>query len=267
VSLAAIERAIELNGVEISRNHEAFAIGRLAAAGEKLGTGNDADQASEKETLGALIARREAFLKAYQNAGWAARYRTTIERVREAERPHGSEAVTEAVARSLFKLMAYKDEYEVARLHMETGFLDRLKEDFEGDYKVDYYLAPPLLPLGHDARDRPRKLRFGQWVQAPLRILARLKFLRGTAFDPFGHTAERREERALIGWYEGVVETIVAAFGKADDTSLAAIAALPMEIRGYGPIKAQEIARAKAEVAARLAALQKDGKARIAEPA
>ncbi|MGN6584146.1 MAG: indolepyruvate ferredoxin oxidoreductase family protein [Rhizobiaceae bacterium] len=265
VSLAAIERAIELNGVEISRNQEAFAIGRLAAAGEKF----EADEQEKplKETLDKVIDRRAAFLGDYQNDAWAARYRAAVERVRQAEMPFGSEAVTEAVARSLFKLMAYKDEYEVARLQMETGFLDRLKEDFEGDYKVNYYLAPPMLPLGRDARGRPRKVRFGQWMQTPFRLLAKMKFLRGTAFDPFGHTAERREERALIGWYEDIIDVLVASFGGADAASLAAIAALPMEIRGYGPVKSQATAKIKAEAAVRVAALQNNGKARMAEPA
>ncbi|HVW55064.1 MAG TPA: indolepyruvate ferredoxin oxidoreductase family protein [Rhizobiaceae bacterium] len=265
VSLAAIERAIELNGVAIERNLNAFAAGRLAAAGETFGTAEEEEL--KNETLDTLIDRRAAFLRDYQDDAWADHYRATVESVRQAEAPFGSEAVTEAVARSLFKLMAYKDEYEVARLHMETGFLDRLKEEFEGDFKVNYHLAPPLLPLGRDARGRPHKVRFGQWVRTPFHILVRLKFLRGTFFDPFGRTAERREERALIGWYEGVIDVLVASFGKADINLLAAIAALPMEIRGYGPVKAQAITKIKAEVAARLAALQKDGNARMGEPA
>ena len=265
VSLAAIERAIELNGVEVDRNHEAFAIGRLAAAGEAFEAVEQ--EKTPKEKLDALVERRASFLQEYQNAAWAARYRAAVERVRQAERPFASEAVTEAVARSLFKLMSYKDEYEVARLHMETGFLERLKEEFEGDYRVNYHLAPPLLPLGRDARGRPRKMQFGQWMQAPFRLLARMKFLRGTALDPFGHTAERREERALIGWYEDITDVLVALFGKADINSLAAIAKLPLEMRGFGPVKRQAITKIKAEVAARLAALQKGGKARISEPA
>ncbi|TAN12080.1 MAG: indolepyruvate ferredoxin oxidoreductase family protein [Rhizobiaceae bacterium] len=266
VSLAAIERAIELNDLAVERNLNAFAAGRLAAVGEKLGARSDADQKPEKETLDALIARRSAFLEGYQNAAWAARYRGAVERVRQAEKVFGSDAVTEAVARSLFKLMAYKDEYEVARLHMQTGFLDRLKEEFEGDFKVHYHLAPPMLPLGHDARGRPNKKAFGQWIQVPFRVLARLKFLRGTALDPFGYTADRRSERELIGWYGGVVETLLSSLGKADGATLAAIAALPMEIRGYGPVKEKAITEVKAEVADRLAALQKPDKARNAGP-
>jgi indolepyruvate ferredoxin oxidoreductase len=265
VSLEALSRAIELNGVEIEKNHAAFAAGRLAAMGEELAT-DSAEEGWRMETLDQVIARREAFLKDYQNTAWAARYRAVVDRVRAAERLHDSEALTQAVARSLFKLMSYKDEYEVARLHMRTGFLEKLKEEFEGDFKVNYHLAPPILPLGHDARGRPNKKAFGQWMQGPFRILARLKFLRGTAFDPFGYTAERRCERELIGWYEGVVETLLSSFGKGDITAVAAIAAAPMEIRGYGPVKEKAIVEVKADVAVRLAALQKPGKARNAEP-
>jgi indolepyruvate ferredoxin oxidoreductase len=254
-----------LNGVEIEKNHAAFATGRLAAVGEELAP-DSAEESWRAETLDEIIARREAFLKDYQSAGWAMRYRAAVDRVREAEKAYGSEALTQAVARSLFKLMSYKDEYEVARLHMQTGFLEKLKEEFEGDFKVHYHLAPPILPLGRDARGRPNKKAFGQWIQSPFRVLARLKFLRGTAFDLFGYTAERRAERELIGWYEGVVETLLSWLGKADIVALAAIAAQPMEIRGYGPVKDKAVVEVKAEVADRLAALQKPDKARNAEP-
>jgi indolepyruvate ferredoxin oxidoreductase len=270
VSLAAVERAIALNGVEVARNIEAFAVGRLAAAGQTLAGAESLDLPA-KEAPASLISRLEAFLTAYQDEAWAARYRALVERVRAAEAAHGSEGLTEAVARSLFKLMAYKDEYEVARLHMQTGFLDRLKEEFEGDFKVSYHLAPPLLPLGRDARGRPRKVRFGQWMQVPFRVLAAMKFLRGTVLDPFGHTAERRAERALIGWYEGVVETLLARVGaqtgRADTAELAAIAALPMDIRGYGPVKEAAIRTVKAEVERRLDALRVSANTTLPEAA
>jgi indolepyruvate ferredoxin oxidoreductase len=263
VSFDALSRAIELNGVEIEKNVAAFAAGRLAAAGEKLSS-DLVEEGGRRETLDEIVARRQAFLADYQNTAWSRRYRAVVDRVRKAEKPYGSEALTEAVARALFKLMAYKDEYEVARLHMETGFLDRLKQEFEGDFTVNYHLAPPFLPLGHDARGRPNKKAFGQWMQMPFRLLARLKFLRGTAFDPFGRTAERRAERELINWYEDIVETLLASLGKADIDRLGAIAAAPMEIRGYGPVKEKAIAEVKAEVAGRLAALQMPDKARNA---
>lgn len=159
-----------------------------------------------------------------------------------------SEALTEAVARALFKLMAYKDEYEVARLHMQSGSLDELKGEFEGEFSVRYHLAPPFLPSRRDARGRPRKRSFGQWIQMPLALLARLKGLRGTPFDPFGYTAERRAERELITWYDGVIERLLGGLDAAHLPSLVAIAKTPMEIRGYGPVKDAAIGKVKAEV-------------------
>jgi indolepyruvate ferredoxin oxidoreductase len=197
-----------------------------------------------------MIARREAFLTDYQNAAWARRYRALVDRVRAAEDPYGTAVLTEAVARSLFKLMSYKDEYEVARLHMETGFLDKLREDFEGDFKVNYHLAPPLLATGKDARGRPRKRQFGQWMQTPFRILARLKGLRGTALDPFGYTAERTMERELIPWFEGVVEDLLLQLPDRSPEELATVARMAMDIRGFGPVKDAAVAKVKTEVAA-----------------
>ena len=144
--------------------------------------------------------------------------------------------------------MAYKDEYEVARLHMQTGFLDELSRTFDGDYRVTYHLAPPFLPAKHDARGRPRKRAFGPWIQVPLRMLARLKFLRGTAFDPFGYAAERRTERELIAWYEGLIAEILDRLDGTVLPDLVALAKAPMEIRGYGPVKDAAIEKAKADV-------------------
>jgi indolepyruvate ferredoxin oxidoreductase len=161
--------------------------------------------------------------------------------------------VTEAVARALFKLMAYKDEYEVARLHMQSGFLDELKREFEDGFSVQYHLAPPFLPSKRDARGRPRKRAFGQWIQMPLAILARLKGLRGTPFDPFGYTRERRSERDLIAWYEALIERMLGELDAARLPDLVAIARAPLEIRGYGPVKETAIASVKAEVDSLLA--------------
>jgi indolepyruvate ferredoxin oxidoreductase len=235
VSLSALLRAIELNGVAVERNNQAFAWGRIAAADpDFLPKANETPKA---ETLDQLIARRADFLTAYQDGAYAARYRSVIERIRSAEAPLGSEALTEAVARALFKLMAYKDEFEVARLHMQSGFLDELKREFEDGFSVKYHLAPPFLPSDHDARGRPRKRAFGQWIQMPLAVLARLKVLRGTPFDPFGYTADRRTERELIGWYEGVIERMLGGLDAAHLPDLITIAKAPMDIRGYGPVK------------------------------
>ncbi|WP_421914359.1 indolepyruvate ferredoxin oxidoreductase family protein [Mesorhizobium sp.] len=250
VSLAALDRAIELNGVSVEKNRQALAAGRLAFADPEL---LDKDKASAPESVDELIARRAEFLVGYQDEALSRRYRDAVERVRAAEAPFNSIALTEAVARSLFKLMSYKDEYEVARLHMQTGFLPELKREFEGDFKVNYHLAPPMLAAGKDARGRPLKRQFGQWVQTPLRALARLKRLRGTPFDVFGYTAERRMERGLIDWYEGIVALLLERVTRQGPSEVVEIARAPMDIRGYGPVKDAAAAQVKARVSEMLA--------------
>jgi indolepyruvate ferredoxin oxidoreductase len=246
VGLKALERAIVLNGVAIERNRQAFAAGRLAAADPSEFAPQRPD--FEVEVLEDVIARRARFLTDYQNAAWTARYRAIVDRVRTAEKYYDSEVLTDAVARSLFKLMSYKDEYEVARLHMQTGFLDELKRTFDGDFKVNYHFAPPLMGGQMDARGRPLKRQFGQWIQTPLRLMARFKGLRGTAFDVFSYTAERKMERELIGWYEGVIEEMLRRLGKQNPAQLLDIAKAPMDIRGYGPVKEVAVAKVKARV-------------------
>jgi indolepyruvate ferredoxin oxidoreductase len=247
VGLDALQRAIELNGVAVERNRQAFAAGRLAAA--EPAAFAPAPIAVETESLDEIITHRERFLADYQDEAWARRYRASVDKVRAAEQPFSSEALTDAVARSLFKLMSYKDEYEVARLHMQTGFLDELRRNFDGDFKVNYHFAPPFLGGDKDARGRQLKRRFGQWIQAPLRLLARFKGLRGTAFDPFGYTAERKMERALIDWYEGLIDEMLARLPAQAPASLLALAKAPMDIRGYGPVKEAAVAEVKARVA------------------
>jgi indolepyruvate ferredoxin oxidoreductase len=221
------------------------------------------DEAPKAQTLDQLIDRRADFLTAYQNDAYAARYQTIVANVRNAEASSNSEALTEAVARALFKLMAYKDEYEVARLHMQGGFLDALKDEFEGDFSIRYHLAPPFLPSRRDARGRPRKRAFGQWIQMPLALLSRLKGLRGTPFDPFGYTAERRAERELITWYDGVIKRLLGGLDAAHLPSLVAIAKAPMDIRGYGPVKDAAIGKVKAEVERLFADLDAPSPARM----
>jgi len=246
VSLAAMERAIELNGVTVARNRQAFAAGRLAAADPDFAAMREPE--TKAETLDEVIDRRFKFLTDYQDRAWAERWLAAVDRVRTAEARFGSETLTDAVARSLFKLMSYKDEYEVARLHMETGFLDELKREFTGDFKVNYHFAPPLLSAEKDARGRPRKRQFGQWMQMPLRLLARFKRLRGTAFDVFGYTAERKMERELIGWYEGIITAMLARLGAETLAALLDLAKAPMDIRGYGPVKEKAVETVKARV-------------------
>jgi indolepyruvate ferredoxin oxidoreductase len=252
VSWAAMMRAIELNGVEVAKNREAFAAGRLAVAQpERL----HAPTPEPTETLDGLIQRRVQFLTDYQNASWAQRYTRTIAKLRAVGTGAQHDALVAAAARSLFKLQAYKDEYEVARLHMQGSFLAQLRDDFSGDFKVHYHLAPPLLPAQLDSRGRPRKRAFGPWIQTPMRLLAKLKGLRGTPLDPFGYNAERRAERALIGWYEDLLATIQHHVGSADQALLMALAQAPMDIRGYGPVKEEAVKAVKARVAAGVAAL------------
>jgi indolepyruvate ferredoxin oxidoreductase len=240
VSLEALERAIELNGVAVAQNKQAFAYGRLAIADPDFVVSLTQEQ-SKQETLEQMIARRTAFLEAYQNAGYATQYAALVELVRavETSAANGSERLATAVARSLFKLMAYKDEYEVARLYTETGFEQKLREEFEGHFKVSYHLAPPLLSRKKDARGRPVKRRFGTGTRAMFAMLARLKFLRGTAFDVFGYARERRMERELVRWYQALISELCQDLNAADIGALTEIAELPMDIRGYGPVKDQ----------------------------
>jgi indolepyruvate ferredoxin oxidoreductase len=249
LSLQALWRAIELNGVAVERNKQAFAWGRIAAADPDFLPRSESTQAKQTETLDQMIARRVAFLEAYQNPAYAARYEAVVARVRRTEAALGTQALTEAVARALFKLMAYKDEYEVARLHMASGFLDELRREFEGDFSVNYHLAPPLLPAMLDARGRPRKRTFGPWIQLPLKLLMRLKVLRGTPLDPFGYTAERRAERELIGWYEGQIGSLLGKLDAKRLPDLLTIARAPLDIRGYGPVKEAAMRKVQAEVA------------------
>jgi indolepyruvate ferredoxin oxidoreductase len=238
VSVDAVMRAIELNDVAIDTNKRAFACGRLAVAAPDF-IASLLGPAQLEETLDQIIARRAEFLTAYQDISYAARYLAVVKAVRadELNRLPGSELLTQAVARALFKLMAYKDEYEVARLHTDTGLKERLQTEFEGDFEIKYHLAPPLLPAGRDARGRPLKRTFGSWIEPGFRALARLKFLRGTRFDPFGHTRERRMERHLIRWYESILTEVRPRLHAETIETLVEIASLPMDIRGYGPVK------------------------------
>ncbi|MEP5360465.1 MAG: indolepyruvate ferredoxin oxidoreductase family protein [Nitratireductor sp.] len=253
VSLEALRQAIVLNGVAVEQNHRALLLGRIAHADPERLAALIAPKPAAPETLDALISRREAFLTDYQDELYATRYRMTVDKVRAAEAGLGSESLTAAVARALFKLMAYKDEYEVARLHTQTGFAERLKDEFDGEFRIVHHLAPPFLPGGKDARGRPLKRTFGPWIRLPFRLLSRLKSLRGTAIDPFGHTAERRMERGLIGWYEHKIDRALGEPAPDTRARLADAMALPMQIRGYGPVKEEAAAKVKAEMETMLA--------------
>jgi indolepyruvate ferredoxin oxidoreductase len=257
----AIERAIELNGVAVEFNLKSFLWGRRAAVDlervRRIAMPAEVIPLDQhlSRNLDELLERRVQFLVGYQDAAYAARYRALVERVRKAEAERaGGTKLAEAVARYYAKLLAYKDEYEVARLYTDGAFTKKLEAMFEGDYKVKFHLAPPLLAKPDPRTGEPSKMQFGPWMMLPFRLLAKLKFLRGTALDLFGRTEERRMERALIVEYEKTLETLLAGLNRENHALAAEIASLPEMIRGFGHIKAKsvEVARAKqAELLAR----------------
>jgi indolepyruvate ferredoxin oxidoreductase len=262
LSAAAIARAIELNGEAVAMNLDAFAWGRRAAAEPdavaELMAQVKAPTPSRKlsETLDEVIARRVAFLTEYQSLAYAAHYRMLVKRVRaaEAKAAANSTALTEAVARSLFKLMAYKDEYEVARLYTNGHFARQIATTFEGDdLRFQFHLAPPLLARIDPATGTPRKITFGPWVLRVFRVLARLRPLRGTPLDVFGYTRERRTERKLIRDYEALLGEIVANLTPQNHALAVGLAAIPQKIRGFGHVKARHLDIAKKEEAELLA--------------
>ncbi|HEV2630128.1 MAG TPA: indolepyruvate ferredoxin oxidoreductase family protein [Pseudolabrys sp.] len=258
VSGEALEKAIEMNGEAVAMNIAAFRYGRRAAidpdAVEALvapAPQQRNDSLHLSESLDETVARREAFLTAYQSRRYARRYRTLVDKVRaaEAEKVPGKSELTEAVARYLFKLMAYKDEYEVARLYSDTGFVERVKAQFDGDLRFEFHLAPPLLAKVDPATGEPKKISYGPRMLTAFRILSKFRFLRGTLLDPFGRSAERRTERQLIVDYRGLIDMLVAELTPANHATAVALASIPEKIRGYGPVKQRHLAIAKAEEA------------------
>ncbi len=261
VGRAAILRAIEANGVAVELNKRAFAWGRIAAhdPAAVAPPADDGDGAPPPpRDLDGLLARLGEELAASRNADLARRYADLVARVRavEAARAPGRDDLARAVARSYFKLLAYKDEYEVARLFADGRFLRAIEAQFEGDYRLRFHLAPPLFARTDPATGRPVKKSYGPWMMGVFRLLARLKGLRGTALDPFARTAERRAERRLIAEYEATIEEILAALDESNHALAVEIAALPESIRGFGPVKAKAIEAAKAREAALLAAFR-----------
>ncbi|MEM9106748.1 MAG: indolepyruvate ferredoxin oxidoreductase family protein, partial [Pseudomonadota bacterium] len=253
VRLDALLRAIELNGVAVDANKQAFAWGRIASARPDLLPGSEGKKT--QETLNEMIDRRVAFLTDYQNSAYADRYRMTVDRVKAREAETGSNSLTAAVARSLFKLMAYKDEYEVARLHSDPAFAEKLSKQFSGNFSVHYHMAPPFLPLGKDARGRPRKRQFGPWMKPLFGMLSRMKGLRGTALDPFGYGHDRKIERELIVWYENLVNDNLDRVTADNADHWKTLLEIPMQIRGYGPVKEEAVAKARQDMDAGLAEL------------
>ncbi|MBP6018925.1 MAG: indolepyruvate ferredoxin oxidoreductase family protein [Burkholderiaceae bacterium] len=255
ISAQAIDKAIELNGTAQQMNKDAFLWGRRAAvdakAVEKLllarkTSENAGVSPKPMKSQEQSIAWRGSFLVDYQNKAYAQRYLDFVERVRHAEQAAfpGQSELTEAVAKYYFKLLAIKDEYEVARLYVDSGFLDSVKQSFEGDYKLVFNLAPPLLAKPDPVTGEPTKKEFGAWIVPAFRLLAKMKALRSTVFDVFGYTEERRTERDLITDYEQNIAKILDKLNSTrlpDYETIVALASLPEDIRGYGHVRARSI--------------------------
>ncbi len=250
-------RAIELNAVAVENNKTAFEWGRQAAHDrarvEALLSPGQVVEFKKRETVESLVARRVEFLTAYQDAAYAAQYQAFVEKVRATETPLGKSTLTESVARYLFKLMAYKDEYEVARLHTDTAFLDKINGMFEGDFKLNYHMAPPLIAK-KNAKGELIKQPFGPAMMTAFKLLARLKGLRGGAFDIFGKTEERKTERALIGEYRASIEEVLKSLSAANHATAVEIARIPEQIKGFGHVKERHLKAARQNWSALMAA-------------
>ena len=257
----AIEQAIALNGEAVNVNLAACRFGRRAAVDpegvEALAKPVAGDENRKlSQTLEEMVARRVEFLTAYQSERYALRYRELVDRVKSAEaaKAPGACGLAETVARYLFKLMAYKDEYEVARLYTDGNFVKQVASTFEGgSLRYEFHLAPPLLAKIDQTTGLPRKMSFGPWMMSAFGLLAKFRFLRGTALDPFGYSAERKTERRLIADYEAMLDEVLGKLTAANHPVAVALAAIPEKIRGYGHVKARHLAAAQADEAALLA--------------
>ncbi|MES2116075.1 MAG: indolepyruvate ferredoxin oxidoreductase family protein [Pseudomonadota bacterium] len=269
LTLSAIERCMAQQGTAVVLNKRAFAWGRIAAGNPQLLQRLD-ERASAPvasvTTLDGLIEQHCRELRAYQDDAYAHRYRELVRRACDAERvvDPGSEAYGRAVAQSAYRLMAYKDEYEVARLYASPEFAASLAAQFSGVGKLSLWLAPPLLSRLDPLTGRPKKRKFGRWILPVFGVLARCKRLRGTAFDPFGYTSERRAERRLVREYAALIEALNAGLGPHNLAHACALAALPQDIRGFGPVKEAAIASYELRKAELLAALPVRGLTRAA---
>ncbi|WP_024519789.1 indolepyruvate ferredoxin oxidoreductase family protein [Bradyrhizobium sp. Tv2a-2] len=254
LSAEAIEKAIEVNGVSIKMNTEAFRLGRLAAVDparlEGMMKGQDtvvAPKSLDTMSLDEIIAHRSALLTDYQSKRLAKRYRALVDKVRNAVDKGGyGETLSRVVAINYAKLLAYKDEYEVARLYTDGRFEQQLRDQFEGEFKFNFNLAPPILGGGKDALGRPKKRAFGAWMMSMFRVLAKLRFLRGTPLDIFGRSADRKLERELIASYEKDVATVLDLLSPTTIETAVELLSLPDRIRGYGPVKEKAANEAKA---------------------
>ncbi|MEP6997862.1 MAG: DUF6537 domain-containing protein, partial [Betaproteobacteria bacterium] len=251
----AIVRAIELNGAAVESNKQSFRWGRLAAvdparvAAAAVPTAAKPDSLRLSESVDEMIGRRAAFLTGYQDAAYAKRYTDFVAKVRAAEssRLPGKTALTEAVARYYFKLLAIKDEYEVARLYTDGDFAKRVAAQFEGDYKLTFHLAPPLSNKPDPITGEAKKSTYGPWMMTAFGVLAKMKWLRGTALDVFGKTQERRTERRLITDYEALIDELLPRLAAHNHAIAVELASIPEHIRGYGHVKDRHLKVAKAK--------------------
>ncbi|WP_292937946.1 indolepyruvate ferredoxin oxidoreductase family protein [Noviherbaspirillum sp.] len=253
VSEAALLRAIELNGVAVESNKRSFLWGRRAAVDlarvERIALPGKPVTLHLAESLSGLVQRRVAFLTDYQDADYAARYEALVNTVRKAEEGLGKgDKLARAVAKAYFKLMAYKDEYEVARLYTNGEFVEKLKQQFDGEFSLKFNLAPPLFAK-KDGNGHLVKAEYGSWMWQGFRLLAKMKTLRGTKLDVFGYTAERRMERALIEEYRDVILALLDRLSDDNYAQAVQIAALPEKVRGFGHVKAKAVDRYHAELA------------------
>jgi indolepyruvate ferredoxin oxidoreductase len=252
---ASIEQAIDINGTAKAMNLKAFQLGRLAAANpevlKRLTGERDESKPVVEQSLDQIVASRMAHLTAYQNDALARRYRALVDRVDGAEKAIGKSGLAAAVAHVYAKLLAYKDEYEVARLFTAPEFRKQLAETFEGDYQLTLNLAPPLLSQRDPATGRLRKRPFGPWILHLFKVLASLKGLRGTPLDIFGYPAHRRLERKLIGEYEALVEKLVRDLTPANHADAVATAKLYDSIRGYDVVKEAAVEKVHTQLKAR----------------
>jgi indolepyruvate ferredoxin oxidoreductase len=254
-------QAIELNGVAVDWNKEAFAWGRrLAHQPELIGKFLQQDDTVQPliftpTTTGDWVAKYSKELTDYHDEDYAARYRALVDKVVSAENraTSGKSGLATAVVKAAYKLMAYKDEYEVARLYSAPEFLQKLEEQFEGDYTLEFNLAPPIIAPRDKTTGLPTKIQIGPWILKAFGLLAKFKFLRGTRLDPFGYFAERKMERGLIEKYFDTVETLLKDLNSDNHALAVEIAELPMTIRGYGHVKHDNVQEAHAKLEALLA--------------
>jgi indolepyruvate ferredoxin oxidoreductase len=273
VSAAAIEKAIELNGVAVEKNRQAFIWGRRAAVDpEAVARAAHRREAPVMHRLSAnldeIVERRVDQLTAYQDRAYAERYAALVAKVRTAEeKAFGGTALTEAVARNYYKLLAYKDEYEVARLYTDPAFMEAVREQFDGDYSLKFHLAPPIMSRIDPDTGEPEKKAFGPWMMKAFGLLARFRHLRGTKLDIFGYSDERRQERALIGEYETLVADVLTGLNEANREIAVELLSVPAMIRGFGPVKERNIVKAKATEKRLLAAFRDPGSSPSAKAA